>query len=203
MGQGRGTRVRGAAGMDRRAGYFGVPAISTGDIFRSNVEAKCALGVEARRYLDANDFVPHSVTNVMIRCRLQKVDALEGLVLDGYPPTASQVDYLDSVLDYADSRPAAETGVQFHCVEPRRVVIAPLCLRCAVRVTDAVPMVVTPSGGADADLAHLSHTADPPMVPTITTSSENSINCGSGHRPARSVGRRGRGYGRKTLPGGA
>ena len=58
------------------------------------------------------------------------------------------------------ARPAVETGVQLHCVETRRVVVQPLHRRRTVRVADAVPVVITPPGGADADFAHLRHTTD-------------------------------------------
>ncbi len=78
---------------------FGIPAISTGDIFRMNVANKTDLGVEAQRYMDAGEYVPDSVTNAMVRDRLGEEDAKSGFLLDGYPRTLAQVEELDSILD--------------------------------------------------------------------------------------------------------
>ena len=80
------------------AGRLGVPAISTGDIFRANVAAGTPLGLEAKRFMDAGEYVPDSVTNDMVRGRLGEPDARDGFLLDGYPRTLAQVDFLDGVL---------------------------------------------------------------------------------------------------------
>lgn len=90
------------AGKGTQATYiakkFGIVSISTGDIFRENVKNQTRLGQIAKSYLDAGQFVPDSVTNEMIRVRLGQNDALNGFLLDGYPRTLGQVDYLDEVL---------------------------------------------------------------------------------------------------------
>jgi adenylate kinase len=75
-----------------------VPPISTGDIFRANVTQRTELGREAKRYMDAGDYVPDAITNAMVRARLGEPDAAEGFLLDGYPRTVSQVEELDSML---------------------------------------------------------------------------------------------------------
>jgi adenylate kinase len=75
-----------------------VPPISTGDIFRANVSRRTDLGLEAKRYMDAGDYVPDAITNAMVRARLGEPDAAEGFLLDGYPRTVSQVEELDSML---------------------------------------------------------------------------------------------------------
>ena len=75
-----------------------VPPISTGDIFRANVTHRTELGREAKRYMDAGDYVPDAITNAMVRARLGEPDAAEGFLLDGYPRTVSQVEELDSML---------------------------------------------------------------------------------------------------------
>ena len=67
---------------------FGIPAISTGDIFRANVTAGTPLGVEAKRYMDAGEYVPDEVTNLMVRNRIDEPDAEPGFLLDGYPRTS-------------------------------------------------------------------------------------------------------------------
>jgi adenylate kinase len=84
--------------------HLGVPAISTGDIFRANVSQRTPLGVEAQRYMDAGDYVPDEVTNAMVRSRIAESDAREGFLLDGYPRTVAQVEELDAMLaDSGDS----------------------------------------------------------------------------------------------------
>lgn len=83
------------------AGRFGIPAISTGDIFRANVSEGTPLGLEAKRYMDAGEYVPDSVTNEMVRNRIAEPDAEPGFLLDGYPRTLAQVEELDGML--ADS----------------------------------------------------------------------------------------------------
>lgn len=91
-GSGKGTQA------ERISERLGVVAISTGDIFRAHVKGGTPLGLEATRYMDAGDFVPDSVTNEMVRNRLSQDDAGNGFVLDGYPRTVAQVDYLDGIL---------------------------------------------------------------------------------------------------------
>lgn len=95
-GSGKGTQA------ERISNHLGVVAISTGDIFRSNVKGKTPLGVEAKKYLDAGEFVPDSVTNNMVRTRLKQSDTAVGFLLDGYPRTIAQVHHLDQIL--AESR---------------------------------------------------------------------------------------------------
>ena len=75
-----------------------VPAISTGDIFRANVSGGTPLGLEAKRYMDAGDYVPDEVTNSMVRGRLAEPDAVDGFLLDGFPRTVAQVAELDTML---------------------------------------------------------------------------------------------------------
>lgn len=86
------------------AGQLGVPHISTGDIFRANVGQGTPLGVEAKRYMDAGEYVPDDVTNAMVRDRLAASDCATGFLLDGYPRTLDQVAYLDSVLGETGTR---------------------------------------------------------------------------------------------------
>lgn len=95
-GSGKGTQA------ERISERLGVAAISTGDIFRAHVKGGTPLGLEARKYMDAGDFVPDSVTNEMVRSRLCQDDVENGFLLDGYPRTIAQVDYLDGILGAAD-----------------------------------------------------------------------------------------------------
>jgi adenylate kinase len=92
QGSGKGTQAA------RLAERLGVPAISTGDIFRANVKGGTELGNQAKAIIDAGDLVPDEITNAMVRDRLGQPDAAEGFILDGYPRNAAQVVALDDVL---------------------------------------------------------------------------------------------------------
>jgi len=101
-GAGKGTQAV------RLAGTLGIPAVSTGDIFRRNVTEGTELGVTAKSYMDAGDYVPDTVTNAMVADRLAQPDAVDGFLLDGYPRTADQVSELDRMLQVQ--------GVVLECV---------------------------------------------------------------------------------------
>lgn len=91
-GAGKGTQAV------RLAEAYLIPAISTGDIFRSNVKNETPLGRQAKAYMEAGDNVPDSLTNDLIRHRLAEPDAENGFLLDGYPRTTDQVRELDEFL---------------------------------------------------------------------------------------------------------
>jgi adenylate kinase len=78
---------------------FGIPKISTGDIFRANVSGGTELGQTAKKYMDAGDLVPDEVTNAMVHDRLAQPDASAGFLLDGFPRNVAQAGELDSMLD--------------------------------------------------------------------------------------------------------
>jgi adenylate kinase len=101
-GAGKGTQARFVAQR------YGIPAISTGDIFRANVSRGTELGKEAQRYMDAGEYVPDEVTNLMVRARIEEPDAQPGFLLDGYPRTLAQVEELDGMI--------ASTGHQLDAV---------------------------------------------------------------------------------------
>lgn len=77
---------------------YGIPAISTGDIFRANVSSGTPLGIAAQAYMDSGEYVPDEVTNAMVRDRLDNPDCTRGFLLDGYPRTIQQVTELDAIL---------------------------------------------------------------------------------------------------------
>jgi adenylate kinase len=91
-GAGKGTQAA------RLAEELDVPHISTGDLFRANLAQETALGAEAKRYMDAGDLVPDSVTVEMVRDRLTADDAAKGFILDGFPRTISQARSLQELL---------------------------------------------------------------------------------------------------------
>jgi adenylate kinase len=91
-GAGKGTQAQ------RLSETFGIPAISTGDIFRHNVKNETELGKQAKAFMDRGEYVPDSLTNDLVRDRLSQADAADGFLLDGYPRTADQVAELDDIL---------------------------------------------------------------------------------------------------------
>ena len=93
-GAGKGTQAKFIAE------HFKIPAISTGDIFRANVSKGTPLGVEAKRFMDAGEYVPDQVTNLMVRDRIDEPDAEPGFLLDGYPRTLAQVEELDGMISF-------------------------------------------------------------------------------------------------------
>jgi len=97
-GAGKGTQAKVIAT------HFGIPAISTGDIFRANVSQGTPLGKEAQRFMDAGEYVPDEVTNSMVRNRIDEADAVPGFLLDGYPRTLAQVEELDGMIGFTGHR---------------------------------------------------------------------------------------------------
>ena len=77
---------------------LGVPAISTGDIFRANVSGQTELGQKAKAFMDAGDLVPDEITVAMVKDRLAEPDAKAGFLLDGFPRTIAQAEQLRSSL---------------------------------------------------------------------------------------------------------
>ena len=91
-GAGKGTQAL------KLAEKLGIPQISTGDLFRSNITRGTELGLEAKRYLDAGDLVPSDLTNALVDKRLDEADAADGFILDGYPRSVEQAEALTRML---------------------------------------------------------------------------------------------------------
>lgn len=91
-GAGKGTQA------SRVAERYGIPAISTGEIFRSNIKNQTDLGQQVEAILAAGDYVPDEMTNAIVADRLHWADAAPGFLLDGYPRTMGQVEALDGFL---------------------------------------------------------------------------------------------------------
>ncbi|BBX71884.1 adenylate kinase [Mycolicibacterium psychrotolerans] len=91
-GAGKGTQAQ------KLADKLGVPHVSTGDLFRYNISNNTELGVEAKKYLDAGDLVPASLTNALVDDRLDDEDAKAGFILDGFPRSVEQAEALDQML---------------------------------------------------------------------------------------------------------
>lgn len=91
-GAGKGTQAV------RLAERLGVPAISTGDIFRSNIKNGTELGRRVQDITASGALVPDELTNELVRDRLAQPDAVDGFLLDGYPRNVAQVAALDEML---------------------------------------------------------------------------------------------------------
>jgi adenylate kinase len=91
-GAGKGTQA------ERIVEEYGVPHISTGDMFRAAIKEGTALGIKAKSYMDQGNLVPDEVTIGIVQERLGKDDCEKGFLLDGFPRTVAQADALESIL---------------------------------------------------------------------------------------------------------
>ncbi len=91
-GAGKGTQA------ERLIAEYGIPQISTGDMFRAAVKSGTALGKEAKSYMDKGALVPDSVTVGIVKERLAEDDCKKGWILDGFPRTTAQAAALDAIL---------------------------------------------------------------------------------------------------------
>lgn len=91
-GAGKGTQAK------RIAEKYGIPHISTGDIFRANIKNGTDLGKKAKEYMDKGALVPDELTCDLVMDRIQQEDCKNGFVLDGFPRTIPQAEALDEAL---------------------------------------------------------------------------------------------------------
>ncbi len=92
-GAGKGTQAQ------KLADHLDVPQVSTGDLFRHNISNGTELGLQAKKYLDAGDLVPATLTNALVDDRLDETDVATGFILDGYPRSVEQAEALDAMLN--------------------------------------------------------------------------------------------------------
>lgn len=97
-GAGKGTQAK------RIAEKYGIPHISTGDIFRANIKEGTELGMKAKGFMDQGLLVPDEVTIGMLLDRIQKEDCKNGYVLDGFPRTIPQAESLTKALEEMGQR---------------------------------------------------------------------------------------------------
>lgn len=91
-GAGKGTQAK------MIAEKYGIPHVSTGDIFRANIKNGTALGMEAKTYMDQGRLVPDELTVKILLDRVAQPDCVNGYVLDGFPRTIPQAEVLDEAL---------------------------------------------------------------------------------------------------------
>ena len=77
---------------------YGIPHISTGDMFRAAIKESTELGLQAKSFMDQGNLVPDEVTIGIVRERLSKEDCAEGFLLDGFPRTVAQAEELENIL---------------------------------------------------------------------------------------------------------
>jgi adenylate kinase len=92
-GAGKGTQA------ERIVSEFGIPHISTGDMFRAAIAEATPLGMQAKSFMDQGLLVPDEVTIGIVRDRFQKPDCEKGFLLDGFPRTLAQAEALDMMLN--------------------------------------------------------------------------------------------------------
>ncbi len=91
-GAGKGTQAR------RISAEFKIPAISTGDMLREAVKNQTELGRQAQRYMDSGALVPDELVDAIVKARLAREDCTSGFLLDGYPRTIHQAEFLEKLL---------------------------------------------------------------------------------------------------------
>ena len=121
QGSGKGTQ-----GV-RIAAAFGIPAVSTGDVFRGAVAEGSDLGLQVKAIIEAGDLVSDELTSAVVRDRLSQTDASAGFLLDGYPRNVAQVMHLDEFLEGIDESLDAVIELEV----PREESIARLSRRAA------------------------------------------------------------------------
>ena len=80
------------------AAHYSIPHISTGDIFRANLKEGTPLWLQAKSFMDKGELVPDSVTNAMVKDRLNHADTANGFLLDGFPRNVAQAEVLRAIL---------------------------------------------------------------------------------------------------------
>lgn len=93
VGSGKGTQ----AGLISEK--YGIPSISTGEIFRTNIKNETELGKVAKEYIDKGELVPEELTNKLVEDRLAQDDCKNGFILDGYPRNIAQAKFLETLTD--------------------------------------------------------------------------------------------------------
>lgn len=97
-GAGKGTQA------EQIVDQYGIPHISTGDMFRAAMKEGTELGLQAKSFMDQGALVPDEVTIGIVRERLSKDDCKKGFLLDGFPRTVPQAEALEDILTQLDKK---------------------------------------------------------------------------------------------------
>jgi adenylate kinase len=93
--------------------HWGIPQISTGDLLRANVAQGTPLGKAAKEIMHRGELVPDSLVNEMVAVRLQQPDTVKGYILDGFPRTLAQAQWLDGRLTgHTEALPLVAVSIQ-------------------------------------------------------------------------------------------
>ncbi len=133
QGSGKGTQA------EALAKALGIPHISSGDLFRKEIQEQTAIGLEARTYIDRGDLVPDDLTVEMVLDRLAQPDCQPGALLDGFPRTIVQAQALDAGLRASDK----QISVVVNLSVPRKVLLQRLSGRYICRANQHVYNMAT------------------------------------------------------------
>ncbi|MBU0625802.1 adenylate kinase [Patescibacteria group bacterium] len=95
QGSGKGTQA------ELLSSRLGIPAVSTGNLFRAEIERRTGLGLEIAKYVEAGELIPPAIVDQAISERIAEDDALRGFILDGYPRNIGQAESLTKILEDA------------------------------------------------------------------------------------------------------
>ena len=111
--------------------YYGIPHISTGEIFRKEIASKSELGILANSYIEKGQLCPDDVTNEIVKKRLIEPDCVKGFILDGFPRTIPQAKFLDELLPIIGKRLEAVVDLEITDEEViSRIVNRRSCPKC-------------------------------------------------------------------------
>lgn len=137
QGAGKGTQ------SEKIAEKYGIPSVSTGEIFRAAQAARTALGLKVLEYVDAGKLVPDELTIEVVRERLSAPDCKDGFLLDGFPRSLKQAEALDAIL--AEQSTALDAALVIEVSEEvslRRLLGRRACTECGRNYSiDNPPMV--------------------------------------------------------------
>jgi adenylate kinase len=129
-GSGKGTQA------ERLINILGIPAISSGDALRENLEAGTPLGLEAKKYMEAGELVPDDIIIAFVKDLIEKASGESGFLLDGFPRTTAQAKALDVYLE--------EEGILldkiFFLNVPKEVLLKRIANRRSVMESEGLPL---------------------------------------------------------------
>lgn len=128
--------------------HFGIPPISTGDMFRDALQSETELGLEVKQYVERGGLVPDRLTVELVKERLAAEDTREGFLLDGFPRTVAQAKALETILTEAGHRLDAAVFVDVPQEESlRRISLRRVCEQCGATYGPDAGETCTSCGG--------------------------------------------------------